>query len=145
MLLFCVSCFFYLFFFFFLMIRPPPRSTLFPYTTLFRSDQPVAEHVVPGRPLIPRRVRHQHVEVDIAVRSGLAPYVASAQEDGHRHRTSRRKRPTQRSTNSALSTRRGWHTGNDQATTNRDGLTSRPPFPAGRKQTGARVCHVTPT
>src|SRR5580658_10913000 len=34
------SCFrltFSLFFFFFLMIRRPPRSTLFPYTTLFRS------------------------------------------------------------------------------------------------------------
>src|SRR5215475_15668819 len=38
------SCFFFLcfgffffFFFFFLMIRRPPRSTLFPYTTLFRS------------------------------------------------------------------------------------------------------------
>src|SRR2546427_10039711 len=29
-----VMCFF---FFFFLMIRRPPRSTLFPYTTLFRS------------------------------------------------------------------------------------------------------------
>src|SRR5206468_5771562 len=28
------------------MIRPPPRSTLFPYTTLFRSlGQPVAVHV----------------------------------------------------------------------------------------------------
>src|SRR2546430_12323538 len=27
------------FFFFFLMIRRPPRSTLFPYTTLFRSHQ----------------------------------------------------------------------------------------------------------
>src|SRR3989475_8563455 len=27
--------------FFFLMIRPPPRSTLFPYTTLFRSIVPV--------------------------------------------------------------------------------------------------------
>src|SRR2546425_9543126 len=26
------------FFFFFLMIRRPPRSTLFPYTTLFRSQ-----------------------------------------------------------------------------------------------------------
>src|SRR5256885_12861754 len=26
-------------FFFFLMIRRPPRSTLFPYTTLFRSSQ----------------------------------------------------------------------------------------------------------
>src|SRR6266478_622890 len=33
--LYFLSCFF--FFFFFLMIRRPPRSTLFPYTTLFRS------------------------------------------------------------------------------------------------------------
>src|SRR2546427_6111289 len=31
------SCIFLFFFFFFLMIRRPPRSTLFPYTTLFRS------------------------------------------------------------------------------------------------------------
>src|SRR6266699_6547553 len=30
---------FYFCFFFFLMIRRPPRSTLFPYTTLFRSDR----------------------------------------------------------------------------------------------------------
>src|SRR2546428_5304055 len=30
-----IACF--LLFFFFLMIRRPPRSTLFPYTTLFRS------------------------------------------------------------------------------------------------------------
>src|SRR5215469_17919260 len=29
-----------LFIFFFLMIRRPPRSTLFPYTTLFRSSIP---------------------------------------------------------------------------------------------------------
>src|SRR3989454_3855877 len=28
-----------MFFFFFLMIRRPPRSTLFPYTTLFRSER----------------------------------------------------------------------------------------------------------
>src|SRR6266702_1498289 len=28
------------YFFFFLMIRRPPRSTLFPYTTLFRSRHP---------------------------------------------------------------------------------------------------------
>src|SRR6266850_7131615 len=33
--------FIFFFFFFFLMIRRPPRSTLFPYTTLFRSP-PVA-------------------------------------------------------------------------------------------------------
>src|SRR5258707_8371239 len=31
---------FFQFFFFFLMIRRPPRSTLFPYTTLFRSRLP---------------------------------------------------------------------------------------------------------
>src|SRR5206468_11873550 len=51
------------FLFFFLLIRPPPRSTLFPYTTLFRSerefagrrkrnaaaDQPVA-HLIVRRP-----------------------------------------------------------------------------------------------
>src|SRR3712207_7134435 len=32
-----------LLFFFFLMIRRPPRSTLFPYTTLFRSVVPLAD------------------------------------------------------------------------------------------------------
>src|SRR5256885_14728404 len=32
-----IICLFFFFFFFFLMIRRPPRSTLFPYTTLFRS------------------------------------------------------------------------------------------------------------
>src|SRR6266481_8073582 len=33
------SAILFFFFFFFLMIRRPPRSTLFPYTTLFRSDR----------------------------------------------------------------------------------------------------------
>src|SRR2546421_7568059 len=37
-------CLFF-FFFFFLMIRRPPRSTLFPYTTLFRS---LIEEIVDG-------------------------------------------------------------------------------------------------
>src|SRR6185312_17073162 len=34
----------YFFFFFFLMIRRPPRSTLFPYTTLFRSLLTTGSH-----------------------------------------------------------------------------------------------------
>src|SRR6266498_4822479 len=38
-LIICLFCFF----FFFLMIRRPPRSTLFPYTTLFRSRWTVAQ------------------------------------------------------------------------------------------------------
>src|SRR5205809_8123983 len=33
-------------FFFFLMIRRPPRSTLFPYTTLFRSDAGDIEEIL---------------------------------------------------------------------------------------------------
>src|ERR1039457_7539776 len=40
--------------FFFLMIRRPPRSTLFPYTTLFRSRR--GRHCV-HRPAHPRRHR----------------------------------------------------------------------------------------
>src|SRR2546430_12864858 len=30
------------------MIRRPPRSTLFPYTTLFRSQLPIPDRQVPG-------------------------------------------------------------------------------------------------
>src|SRR3712207_8203058 len=33
------------------MIRRPPRSTLFPYTTLFRSHFPFGSHVIPTLPL----------------------------------------------------------------------------------------------
>src|SRR5216683_6257276 len=35
-----ITLFFFVFLFFFLMIRRPPRSTLFPYTTPFRSHGP---------------------------------------------------------------------------------------------------------
>src|SRR2546430_17248224 len=38
----CILCFF-----FFLMIRRPPRSTLFPYTTLFRSQDVRFQELVP--------------------------------------------------------------------------------------------------
>src|SRR3989475_1979684 len=53
----------YLSFFFFLMIRRPPRSTLFPYTTLFRSGRGVRPlrlgrpSALSGRRVL-RRVRH---------------------------------------------------------------------------------------
>src|SRR3989442_15729646 len=48
--MFYIDLFF--FFFFFLMIRRPPRSTLFPYTTLFRSPhfrKGVGSHRLPRR------------------------------------------------------------------------------------------------
>src|SRR5256885_12983610 len=41
-------------FFFFLMIRRPPRSTLFPYTTLFRSRQQQARRTAAAREQIHR-------------------------------------------------------------------------------------------
>src|SRR5438477_12930141 len=44
-LIFAIVCASLFLFFFFLMIRRPPRSTLFPYTTLFRSAPP---HRPPG-------------------------------------------------------------------------------------------------
>src|SRR3712207_7057077 len=50
----------YLFVFFFLMIRRPPRSTLFPYTTLFRSRD--RDHLPLGRRQGLRPL-HQVVEV----------------------------------------------------------------------------------
>src|SRR2546426_4078567 len=41
------------------MIRRPPRSTLFPYTTLFRSAQEGAQGPPAGDHLRGRRVRHR--------------------------------------------------------------------------------------
>src|SRR5205809_1954716 len=37
--------------FFFLIIRRPPRSTLFPYTTLFRSSNSLGNEVISSAPL----------------------------------------------------------------------------------------------
>src|SRR5215204_6764400 len=39
-------------FFFFLMIRRPPRSTLFPYTTLFRSHAGASSHFRSRKPMV---------------------------------------------------------------------------------------------
>src|SRR5258707_10988715 len=36
------------------MIRRPPRSTLFPYTTLFRSAEAVVTHVLPDEAVLAR-------------------------------------------------------------------------------------------
>src|ERR1039457_7474081 len=48
----------FLFFFFFVIIRRPPRSTLFPYTTLFLSEQPFLFRFRRlGRLLRPTRLR----------------------------------------------------------------------------------------
>src|SRR5215813_14887997 len=60
---------FFFVFFFFLMIRRPPRSTLFPYTTLFRSPTDVAsEHAAEDHPF-PLGVEDRLVRLDLDGRS----------------------------------------------------------------------------
>src|SRR3712207_1289504 len=62
--------------FFFLMIRRPPRSTLFPYTTLFRSEMQFgavfAHQVVED--VMPRRARD--MEVFVFIRKPHRHYAA---------------------------------------------------------------------
>src|SRR2546428_10178210 len=53
------------FFFFFLMIRRPPRSTLFPYTTLFRSRLPGVDKSLRhgrGQLLVRQKIRKRSEE-----------------------------------------------------------------------------------
>src|SRR3712207_7476185 len=52
-------------FFFFLMIRRPPRSTLFPYTTLFRSV--VRVEIDHGEDLVVLILRHLGIGDDLRV------------------------------------------------------------------------------
>src|SRR6266540_4384233 len=52
------ACFLPCRFLFFLMIRRPPRSTLFPYTTLFRSELAALLRVPALPPERPQRRRH---------------------------------------------------------------------------------------
>src|SRR3712207_6873787 len=51
------------------MIRRPPRSTLFPYTTLFRSDRVGvdADEALVGPQQGEHQVEHRRVEHDVAV------------------------------------------------------------------------------
>src|SRR5438876_2877578 len=64
-----------LLFFFFLMIRRPPRSTLFPYTTLFRSQEAVQNQNEP-------QLRDENAHNDKSVHGVLNPtYQAGLRRD----------------------------------------------------------------
>src|SRR5437016_10716465 len=92
------------------MIRLPPRSTLFPYTTLFRSD------VTAG----PRRASAG----DYAQRAGLALVDCSDAEGGarrharHRRARCRERRPTRRLDRLGDPSRSEEHTSELQSLTN---------------------------
>src|SRR3712207_6899401 len=66
--------------FFFLMIRRPPRSTLFPYTTLFRSERDER-----------RRARRRHRRRGGRLRHGLR--AEQGRRPGHARRARGRRVP----------------------------------------------------
>src|SRR6266496_5717212 len=87
----------FLLFFFFLMIRRPPRSTLFPYTTLFRSrrrDRPW----YPGtrRPDRPTRSEEHTSELqsrrDLVCRLLLEKKKKKKQETKHKKKKTKKKK-----------------------------------------------------
>src|SRR5256885_13934529 len=79
-----------IFFFFFLMIRRPPRSTLFPYTTLFRSARAGADaaRLTPARRRVLRPAARLRAAEEpaggCALRRGLRP---GGQGEGDRKST----------------------------------------------------------
>src|SRR5258708_9141454 len=72
--------------FFFLMIRRPPRSTLFPYTTLFRSE--IALHVVARERRAPEQYRHA-----IGEPAGVQLFEVLAHDDRSEEHTSELQSP----------------------------------------------------
>src|SRR3989441_11499768 len=84
-----------LIFFFFLMIRRPPRSTLFPYTTLFRSQavaRPRVGVIDLARPLARQVLVERPAERDVedldapANRQDREPAGAGLRDQGELHR-----------------------------------------------------------
>src|SRR3989442_8261826 len=66
----------YLFSFFFLMIRRPPRSTLFPYTTLFRSPRTASDGSRCGVSSAPGTLRAPGAETTLGSNGGLDQQTA---------------------------------------------------------------------
>src|SRR5215211_8143336 len=70
--MFCCCIFYFVcFFFFFLMIRRPPRSTLFPYTTLFRSLEQIGAPPPPAVPGWVAQVRSEEHTSELQSHSDL--------------------------------------------------------------------------
>src|SRR5260370_6295172 len=65
------------------MIRRPPRSTLFPYTTLFRSEQVAASRGVPKRGG-PRHIQRPGIKNHVGVGNAHPPVgVGYARSEEH--------------------------------------------------------------
>src|SRR5256885_16638247 len=74
-------------YFFFLMIRRPPRSTLFPYTTLFRSLLGLHQHetAAPDERFSEYRVGLDHLAFGCTDRATLEKWATRLDELGIKH------------------------------------------------------------
>src|SRR6266436_8001095 len=83
-----LSCFLFVFFFF-LMIRRPPRSTLFPYTTLFRPGRDRSDGAGrDGRPRRDRRPRSEEHTSELQSRLHLVCRLLLEKKKKKQHPTS---------------------------------------------------------
>src|SRR6266480_7816823 len=110
--------------FFFLMIRRPPRSTLFPYTTLFRSRSPAPPSGCPDLNWGPLRPE----------RSAL-PGCATPRERHKEYPVSARIGPNSAATLSSATTRRQ----GERSDADRQSRNGRDGEGRGRGQTGGRL------
>src|SRR2546430_12068187 len=77
--------------FFFLMIRRPPRSTLFPYTTLFRSSDLLPQRVVDLLIVLGQDLGEEILELPSPLLAGLLVMVhADQRQAGRQDRKSTR-------------------------------------------------------
>src|SRR5476649_2967962 len=98
MLAYCIFVLFYyvfsisFFIFFFLMIRRPPRSTLFPYTTLFRSmyDHGAAKGC--ERPFHQRRERSEEHTSELQSHSDLVCRLLLEKKKKKRNKKKKQKK-----------------------------------------------------
>src|SRR2546425_9152803 len=77
------------FFFFFLMIRRPPRSTLFPYTTLFRSHIVSEPSTGPERQLSPWRIAT--IQLGSFRTTSMIDWLRNSQRETRRSQDSNKK------------------------------------------------------
>src|SRR3712207_6890853 len=70
--------------FFFLMIRRPPRSTLFPYTTLFRSRKTVKPAIARGAQKVGRDPESVELATSVFVVSGESDEEIAEQREKDR-------------------------------------------------------------
>src|SRR6266571_7917088 len=90
---------FVFFFFFFLMIRRPPRSTLFPYTTLFRSGRSARRARSPWCPTAARPARSEEHTSELQSHVNIVCRLLLEKKNKEKNNQQKYKKQTQKKEN----------------------------------------------